>query len=290
MVLLMSACAPGGQAQPQATIVVGSKDFAEQFIIGEMYALLLENANFKVERKLNLGATPALQDALVNGKVDLYPEYTGTGLSIVLKMPTRSDPQQVYDTVAKEYKDRYKLIWLDRSPMNNTYALAMPQTSAARYGIKTMSDMAANADKLTMVGPPEMVEREDGLPGIKRVYGNFELKRFIPVDPNLRYKALNDMQADVVVGFATDGEISAYNLVVLKDDKGLYPPYQIAPVVRQQTLEAHPTIRNLLNALAPKLTDQVMQRLNNEVTGKKRAFADVAKEFLVQEGLIKGTK
>ncbi|HEY9647493.1 MAG TPA: glycine betaine ABC transporter substrate-binding protein, partial [Chroococcidiopsis sp.] len=165
-------------------------------------------------------------------------------------------------------------------------ALAMTQEGSEKFGVKTISDMAAKASELVMIGPPEFQEREDGLPGIKAVYGNFELKDYKAVDPGLRYKGLVDGEADVSVAFGTDGEVSAFNLVLLEDDKKLFPPYQIAPVVRQEVLDANPQIAEALNALAPKLTDATMQRLNYEVSGKQREPADVAKEFLTQEGLI----
>lgn len=270
-----------------ATIRVGSKDFTEQFILGEMYALLLENAGFKVERKLNLGGTPVTQAALENNQLDLYPEYTGTGLVTVLKLPPSSDAQAVFKSVSDGYKSKFNLTWLDPAPMNNTQALAMTQDGSTRFGVKTISDLAAHAGQLVMVGPPEFKEREDGLPGIMKKYGDFKLKEYKAVDPGLRYKALVDGQADVTVAFGTDGEIAAYNLVVLKDDKNLFPVYQVAPVVRQAVLDANPKVREVLNALAPRLTDDTMRRLNYEVSGKKREFADVAREFLQQQGLIK---
>lgn len=269
-------------------IKVGSKDFTEAFILGEMYSLSLENAGFKVERKLNLGGTPVAQAGLVGGQIDLYPEYTGTGLLTVLKLPAKTDQKEVFDTVAKSYQEKFKLVWLDPAPMNNTQALAMTQAGAKKFGIKTISDLAAKAQELTMIGPPEFEAREDGLPGIKKAYGNFEIKAYKGVDSGLRYKGLVDGQADVVVAFATDGEINAFNLVLLEDDKKLFPPYQVAPVVRQDTLEANPKIKEVLNAIAPKLTNSTMQKLNYEVSGNKKEPAAVAKDFLMKEGLIKG--
>jgi osmoprotectant transport system substrate-binding protein len=283
LAVIATSCAPA----KQATIRVASKDFTEQFILGEMYAQVLENAGFKVERKLNLGGTPVAQKALEANEIDLYPEYTGTGLLTILKQPAMSDRQQVFKIVADQYKQKYNLIWLDPAPMNNTQALAMTKDGAAKYGIKTISDMAAKAGQLVLAGPPEFQEREDGLPGIKKAYGDFNLKAYKAIDPGLRYKALVDGQADVVVAFGTDGEISAFNLVLLQDDKNLFPPYQVAPVVRKQVLDDNPKIAELLNAVAPKLTDAVMQKLNYEVSGNKREPADVAREFLKQQGLIK---
>jgi osmoprotectant transport system substrate-binding protein len=284
--LVLSACSGGGSAG-QATIRVGSKDFTEEFILGEIYAQLLENAGFKVERKLNLGGTPVAQQALLNKEIDLYPEYTGTALVTVLKLPVDSDAQRVYQTVSQQYKDQFKLIWLDPAPMNDTQALAMTSQRAGQLGIKTISDMVAHAGELVMAGPPEFQDREDGLPGLKRVYGNFTLKEYKSIDPGLRYQALTSGQADVVVAFSTDGEISAYKLVVLEDDKHLFPPYQVAPVVRQDVLDANPGIATALNAVAPKLTNDVMSQLNYEVTGNKKEPAQVAHDFLLQQGLIK---
>ncbi len=280
----LSACAGSGAGD---TIRVGSKDFTEQFIIGEMYALLLENAGYKVERKLNLGGTPVAHQALLANEIDLYPEYTGTGLLTVLKQPANSDPNAVFDTVSKEYKQKFNLVWLKPAPMNNTQALAMTQEGAKKYGIRTISDMAAKASQLRMIGPPEFAEREDGLPGLNKAYGDFTLKEYIPVEIGLKYKGLVDGQADVCVAFGTDGEISALNLVLLEDDKHLFPPYQVAPVVRQQLLDKHSDIQGILNKLAPYLTNETMQKLNYEVSGNKREPADVAKEFLKGIGLIK---
>lgn len=291
--LMVVACAGGGSGSgdsssgtPSTPIKVGSKDFTEQFIIGEMYALVLEKKGFQVDRKLNLGGTPVAQKGLETGQIDVYPEYTGTGLLTVLKLPVMSDPKAVFDKVAAEYKEKYKLVWLTPAPMNNTQALAMTQNGSTKFGIKTISDMATKANQLVMIGPPEFEVREDGLPGIKAKYGDFKLKAYKAVDPGLRYKGLVDGDADVAVAFGTDGEISAFNLIVLKDDKNLFPPYQVAPVARQEALDSHPGMADALNALAPKLTNETMQKLNYEVSGKQREPADVAKEFLTKEGLL----
>lgn len=280
---ILIACTGGAAKAP---IKVGSKDFTEQFIIGEMYALVLEKAGLKVERKLNLGGTPVAQAALQSGQIDLYPEYTGTGLLTVLKAPVMSDQKAVFDKVSSEYKQKFNLSWLEPAPMNNTQALAMTAEKAQKLGIKTISDMAAKAKELVMIGPPEFQEREDGLPGIKKAYGNFQLKAYKAVDPGLRYKGLVDGEADVAVAFGTDGEISAFKLVTLEDDKKLFPPYQVAPVVRQQVLDANPEVAKALNSLAPKLTNETMRQLNYEVSGKQREPAEVAKEFLTQQGML----
>ena len=267
-----------------ATITVASKDFTEEYILGEMYALLLENGGYKVTRKINLGGTPVVQQALLNNQVDLYPEYTGTGLLTVLKLPVMSDPKAVYDKVKSEYEKQFKLTWLEAAPMNNTQALAMTKAKASALGITTISDMVAKANQLILVGPPEFAEREDGIPGLKRVYGNFELKQFLPIDPGLRYQALTSGQADVAVAFGTDGEIAANDLLLLKDDKGLYPPYQVAPVIRQAVLNEHQDIATILNKWPGQLPDH-RKRCNNSTTksvAKNASSAAVAKEFLRQ--------
>jgi osmoprotectant transport system substrate-binding protein len=268
------------------TITVASKNFTESVIIGEMYAQLLEKAGFTVNRKLNLGATPVAQAALLNGDIDLYPEYTGTGLVTVLKLPVQHDPQAVYATVAAQYKQKYDLVWLDPAPMNDTQALAMTQAGSSQYGVTTISEMAAKASELTMVGPPEFQAREDGLPGLEKAYGPFTLKKYIPVAIGLQYQALTSDKADIAVVFSTDGQIAADKLVVLQDDKNLFPPYQVAPVVRQQTLTAHPQVATVLNQLAPLLTNEVMQQLNYSVDGKKMEPAAVAQQFLTSQGLL----
>ncbi len=282
-VVLLAAC---GGASGSKSVVVASKDFTEQFILGEMYAQLLEHNGFTVERKLNLGGTPVAQEAITTGQIDIYPEYTGTGLLTVLKLPVNSDPQAVYQSVADAYRDQWNLVWLEPAPMNNTQALAMTREGAEQHGVRTISDMAAKASELTMAGPPEFQEREDGLPGIMAAYGNFQLQEYRAVDPGLRYQALTSGQADVVVAFGTDGEIAAFDLVTLEDDRGLFPPYQVAPIVRGEILESYPEVEEILNGLAPLLTDDVMRQLNYEVSGNGREPADVAEEFLVQSGLV----
>lgn len=282
---VLTACSGQGTAA-KPTVIVASKDFTEQFILGEMYALLLEDAGYTVTRKLNLGGTPVAQQALLDKQIDVYPEYTGTGLLTVLKLPVMNDKTAVFNTVKQEYETQFGLTWLDAAPMNNTQALAMTKERAAELGIATFSDMVAKAGELILIGPPEFAEREDGIPGLKSVYGEFEFKEFKAVDPGLRYQALVNGEADVVVAFGTDGEIAAFGLVLLTDDKNLYPPYQVAPVIRKELVDQNPEIATILNSLAPLLTDDVMQGLNNEVSGNGREPAEVAREFLVEKGLL----
>ena len=270
----------------RATVKVGSKNFTEELILGEMYAALLEHAGLPVERRLNLGSTQVVMPALARGDVDLYPEYTGTALLVVLKAPPMSDRTAVYDFVKSRYASRYGLALLDPAPMNDTQALATSQAIATQYGLRTLSDCSRAAPKLRLGAPHEFLARPDGLPGLIKAYGGFAFAKVVPVDIGLKYKALLTGAVDVVVAFGTDGQIDADRLVVLEDDKHFFPPYAVAPVVRQQALQAFPAIAPALNKLAPLLTDTVMRRLNYQVDGARQEPADVAHAFLVESKLI----
>ena len=270
-----------------ATIKVGSKNFTEEFILGHMYAQLLEANGFKVERKLNLGATPIAHQALLNKEIDLYPEYTSTGLLEVLKLPEQKDRKQIFDTVKSEYEKRFQLTWLEPAPFNNTNTFAMTKQRSDELGIKTYSDLSQKAPNVVLGGPPEFLERQDTRRLIE-TYGGFKFKEVRQLDPGLRYQALLQGDIDVVVAFGTDGQIGGYDLVVLQDDKQFYPPYQVAPVIRQDTLQANPQIGGILNPLAPRLDDKTMATLNWMVDGPdKKEPADVARQFLSGQGLIK---
>jgi osmoprotectant transport system substrate-binding protein len=285
LALVLSACSGSAASAP---IKVGSKDFTEEFIVGEMYALMLENEGFTVERKHNLGGTPVAQAAITKGDIDLYPEYTSTGLITVLKQKPISDPAQILSTVKAEYEKQFQLTWLTASPFNDTNGLATTKAVADQYGIKTYSDLAAKAGELRLGGPAEFAEREDGVKGLQAAYGGFAFKEFKQLGTGpLRYDALKNGEVDVVVVFTTDARIAADNLVVLQDDKTFYPIYNIAPVVRQDTLQKNPKIAEALNKLAPLLTDDVITDLNAQVDIDKQEFAAVAKTFLQTAGLIK---
>jgi osmoprotectant transport system substrate-binding protein len=288
------------------TVRVGSKDFPESITIGEMYALLLENAGFSVERKLNLGGTVVAQEALVSDELDLYPEYTGTGLLVVLKKTVAdavgsatpvaasasstpvADPtvDAVYQYVKSQYEQQFSLTWLDQSQMNDSQALAVKRDFATEKGLTTISQLAelSQSEEITISAPSDFEEREDGLIGLEATYG---LKASVTgVAPGLKYQSFLDGDANVVLAFSTDAEIAINDLVVLQDDKGLWPPYYVAPVVRQAALETAPQIADALNALAPVLTTEKMVELNRQVIQDQTEPADVAKAFLQAEGLI----
>lgn len=286
LLLSLFAAAPLASCGGRDTIRVGSKNFTESLLLGELYAQLLEGAGQPVTRKLNLGTTDIAMAALQRGEIDLYPEYTGTALLDVLKAPSISDPARSYAFVRDAYAQRFGLVWLRPAPMNNTQALATTQALAARYGLRTLSDVSVKAQQLRLGAPPEFVKRLDGLPGLRRVYGGFAFKDIRLIDAGLRYQALLNGDVDMVVAFGTDGAIIADKLAVIVDDKHLFPPYQVAPVVRKAALDVHPTIAKTLDRVAPLLTDNVMRTLNNEIDGRaKREPSEVARDFIKQHGL-----
>jgi osmoprotectant transport system substrate-binding protein len=268
---------------------IGSKNFAEQYLLAEMYALLLEQDGHIVERKFGFIDIATAHAALLNGQIDLYPEYTGNAMLGILRQnsPPNFDASQTYATVANEYQKQFGLVWLQASPADNCVVIALRPDVARRYNITTLSQFALHANNFTLVGPPSFLDRADGLPGLALAYGPINLKAYLSVEPDLRYSTLGEAQADGVVGRMTDSGISAFRLVALQDDKGFFPSNRPAPVVRQATLEAKPMLRTVLDALAPKLTETALLQMNYEVTGQQKPYTTVAREFLQREGLLK---
>lgn len=273
-------------------IVVGSKNFTESKLTAEMYTQALENAGFTVERKFDLGTVDIAQAAIVKGDIGLYPEYTGTALLNVLKQTKDSnDPKAVYDKVAAGYLSQFKLVVLNPAPMNDTNGIAVTKAVADKYNLKTLSDLSKVADQLRFAAIPDFIgprSDTDGLGSLQKTYGGFKFKDTKSYEIGLRYQALLNNQADAVVAFSTDGEIAGYNLVLLEDDKQNFPPYQFAPVVRQDVLDTNPTIKDVLNAVSAKVTTAKISALNWKVDGpEKQEVQDVAKAFLKSEGLTK---
>lgn len=286
--LLATACGGGGGGAAP-TIRVGSKEFTEQFILGNMYQMLLEDAGFDATYA-SVGGTAENHAALLADQIDVYPEYTGTALLTQLEMtydPSMS-ADDVYNTVKAAYEEQYNLTLLDQTAFNNTYCLTMPQARAEEMGISTVSDLAAAAPDLTFGTTQEFTEREDGLPGLQETYGGFEFAEVVALDPGLLYSGLDEGDIDVTTCFGTDGQIAAMNLLVLDDDMHFWPPYPVAPVIRQDVLDENPEIADALNKLAPLLDGTTMSGLNWEVAGNGREADEVAREFLVDNGLISG--
>ncbi|HEV7326693.1 MAG TPA: glycine betaine ABC transporter substrate-binding protein [Bosea sp. (in: a-proteobacteria)] len=281
---LLAALASPAVAQ---TVKVGSKNFTEQYVLAEIYAAALENAGIKVVRKINLGGTLIAHQALTTGEIDLYPEYTGTALISVVKGKVQSDPDAVYKEVKDFYESNFKVTWLKPDAINNGYALLVRPETAAAHNLKTLSDLGKVASTLILGAGPEFSERADGLPGLKATYGAVfkEFKQFAKL--GLRYDALAAKQIEVANGFATDWQIADGKLVALDDDKNLFPPYYVAPVIRQDTLAANPKIAATLDALSPLLDNDTMRKLNARVEKDREEPKDVAKAFLKEKGVIK---
>ena len=268
------------------TVTVGSKNFTEQFVVAEIYAGALEAEGFTVRRRLNLGATLVAHEALKAGAIDLYPEYTGTGLLAVMKAPPETDPERVLAKVRAHYEKEFGLTWLTPSRVNNGNAILVRKETAEQYGLKTLSDLARAAPKLKLGGGSEFFDRYDGVPGLRQVYGIAfgDSRQFAAL--RLRYDALSGGQADVTNGFTTDWQISSGRYVVLGDDRHLFPPYFLAPVVRL-AVARNPRLVAVLDRVNARLDTAVMQELNRQVEVDKKEPRKVAAAFLAAQGLAR---
>lgn len=273
-------------------VSIGSKNFTESLIVGEMLGLLLEQNGFDVNRNLNLGGTVVAHESLVNGDIDAYVEYTGTGLMAILghDLPEidedeeKSLPQMVYDIVASEYPEEFDVVWLEPWGFNNTNALIMTRESAEEFGVTRTSDLKPLASEMTLGSDQEFRVRPDGLPQFEETYG-FSFEEVISGDIGLMYPALAKGEVDVIQGYSTDGRIQSLDLVLLEDDLGFFPPYFAAPVVRRQLLEKNPEVETLFNQLSGKIDDKTMAGINARVDVDNLEPIDAAREFLEAEGL-----
>jgi len=283
LIMIVAALCPFATtaiAQPADTFRIGSKNFTEQVILGELVAQLLERGtDLNIERRFGLGGSDICHAAMLNGELDCYVEYTGTGLLNILKREVIKYPDRAYRAVAAGYRKQFDLEWLPPIGFNNTYAIAVRPADALAHGWKTISDLAADADELRGGFTSEFMERPDGYPGLAEKY-DFTLGRTMDLDPGLMYDALANDQVDVICAFATDGRIAEYHLVVLEDDRAFFPPYDAAPVVRSETLAAHPRVREVLASLAGTIDDNAMRQMNYAVDVLKRSPAEVARMWI----------
>lgn len=266
---------------------VGSKNFTEQFIVAEIYAQALESAGIKAQTRTNLGATLIAHAALLNGDIDLYPEYTGTALAHVVKGDLSGSADQTYQTVKSYYEKNLHLTLLAPTHINNGYAIVVLPETAARYQLKTLSDLGPASKDLSFGAEGSFADRSDGLPGMSRVYG-IHFKEFRNLAKlGIRYSALTSKNIDVSFGFTTDWQIAQDRLVVLDDDKHLFPPYFLVPIIRQDTLAKNPKIADVLNKVSALLTNENMRAMNAAVERDKQEPKDVATAFLKEKGLLK---
>ncbi|WP_042404282.1 glycine betaine ABC transporter substrate-binding protein [Geomicrobium sp. JCM 19037] len=283
--LVLTACGGGSD---EDTVVVGGKDFTEQIILTHMVAELIEeNTELNVEREENLGNTEILTQGMMDGDVDLYIEYTGTSYITVLnhEIDPENPPtaEEVYNTVQEEYDAEYDIAWLDEFDFENRYSLVMRGADAA--DVADMSALADQTDELTLAHNANFGERPDGLDPMNDMYG-YSWGDTAQMDDGLMYDALRNEEVDVIAAFTTDGRIPAYDLEVIADDLNYFPPYYAAPIIMNDTLEANPELEDLLAQLGPLLTEETMAELNAEVDINAELEEVVARDFLIENGLI----
>lgn len=262
-------------------IVIGSKNFTEQIILGEILAQQIERmTDLQADRRLNLGGTLVCHEALAAGQIDTYVEYTGTGLTAILKESPSNDAGRVYERVKEVYKSRFGIEWTEPLGFNNTFAIIIRKADAESLNVKTISDAAPFTKKWTAGFGYEFIERQDGYPGLSKTYGLQFPSPPRVMDLGLTYKAVAERQIDFIAGNSTDGLISKLGLIVLDDDKHYFPPYDAVPLIRQQTVEKHPEVREALRQLGGKISEEQMRRMNYAVDGEHRDVKQVVREFL----------
>lgn len=272
-----SGCSKQGQGS-SPKVVVGSKDFTESLVLAEIYAKALEDNGYSVDRKFNIGGQGP-HAALVKGDIDFYPEYTGTGLTVILKEPALFDAKQVYDKVSSEYQKKFHLTWLKQANINDSQGLVITKKASDKYGIKTISQLQANASKIRYASNGSFDQREDGLVGLNKKYGKFQFKSEKVYNDGIKYQVLKNNQADLAVAYTTEGSLVDPQFVVLKDDKNFWPPYYVAPVIKDSVLKKNPKIAKILNAVSAKLDNPTIIKLNASVDIDKKEYKDVADNF-----------
>ena len=286
VLVLLSLRAPARAEAPSA-ITIGAKNFPESRILAEIMAQLIEDrTELSVERRANLGGTMVVFSALRTGQIDLYPEYTGTAWTVHLRRNERvADRLQVYAIVRDVFEERYDLTWLHPLGFENNYAIAMDERRAEELGVTKISDLVPLGAKLRAGVSHEFLNRPDGFEGLAATYG-LEVGDLRGMEHGLAYQAIGEGKIDFIDSYTTDGKLLRYDLRLLEDDAGFFPPYDAAPVVRQAVLQAHPELEGVINELGFRIDEETMQRLNAAVEEEKRSFEDVAREFLRDEGLV----
>jgi osmoprotectant transport system substrate-binding protein len=280
--LFLSACDPARDDH----IVVGSKNFPEQAILGEIFAQRLEKTtHLRVERRFYLAGSFICQQAILAGRIDLYPEYTGTALTAILKEKPQGTREQVYERVKSEYDRRFHLALSPPLGFNDTFAIEIRGEDARRLHLQTISQAAAYTPHWRAGFGYEFMERPDGYKGLAATYGLRFAEPPRIMDLGLLNRALKEKQVDLIAGNTTDGLIPALDLFVLQDDRNYFPPYEAVAVMREPTLARHPEVGQTLAELAGKISDQEMLQMNYAVEGQHRDIKDVVSEFLQTKGL-----
>jgi len=282
LLLVCAAC-----ASRTREIAIGSKNFTEQLILGELLAQYLgSECHMPVDKRFYLAGTYICQQALLAGRIDTYVEYTGTALAAILKQNALGDSQAVYQQVKEDYRRRFGLEVMPPLGFNNSFAMVMRGEDARRMGVSTLSQFAPFAPKMRLGVGYEFLERQDGYKGLVRAYGLKFAEAPRVMDLGLLYRALQNKSVDIVAGNNTDGLIAAFGLVVLEDDKHYFPPYDAVPIVRPELFQQCPEARGAFERLSGRITANDMRKMNYAVDGEKQDAAAVAREFLRREGLL----
>ena len=282
MALLLVGC-----GRRRRTIAIGTKNFTEQLILGEMLAQVIERtARLPIERRFYLAGSYICHQAILAGRIDMYVEYTGTALTAILKQPPQSDRAKVFEIVRNQYRQRFGLEVLPSLGFDNSFAMVMRGDEAKQYNLRTLSDLAAVAPHMRMGVGYEFLERPDGYPGLIKTYGLKFAESPRVMDLGLLYRALQSKQVDIVAGSNTDGLIAALGLVVLEDDRHYFPPYEAVPIVRPQMLQEQPPVQAAIQDLLGRISADDMRHLNYAVDGEKKDASQVVEQYLREHLLV----
>ena len=267
-------------------IVIGSKNFTEQLILGEIFAQHIENkTHLKVERRFYLAGTYICHQSILAGRIDIYPEYTGTALTAILKQPPKGTKQEVYNEIKSEYAKHFKLAIGQPLGFNDTFAMQIRGEDARKLNIKTISE-AAKYSPLWHAGfGYEFMERPDGYKGLAQTYNLHFAEEPRIMDLGLLARSLKEKRVDITAGNSTDGLIYAFDFYVLEDDRHYFPPYEAVPVLREEMLNKHPEVRQILDELTGKITEEDMRQLNYAIDGQHRNVTEIVSEFLKKKNL-----
>jgi len=267
-------------------IVIGTKNFTEQLVLGEIFAQQIENkTHLKVERRFYLAGTYICHQSILAGRIDIYPEYTGTALTAILKQPPKGTKQEVYNEIKSEYAKHFKLAIGQPLGFNDTFAMQIRGEDARRLNIKTISE-AAKYSPLWHAGfGYEFMERPDGYKGLAQTYNLHFAEQPRIMDLGLLARSLKEKQVDITAGNSTDGLIYAFDFYVLEDDRHYFPPYEAVPVMRQEMLNKHPEVKQILDELTGKITEEDMRQLNYAIDGQRRNVTELVREFLQKKNL-----
>jgi osmoprotectant transport system substrate-binding protein len=272
----------GGSDNSQKTITVGSKGFAENQIVAKCIQFALEEKGYKVEFIDKLDGE-VLQKAIETGTIDLYPEYTNTGIVSILKLDPIFDTDEAYRVAKEKYKEKYNIVWLEPSNINDTYCLVLSKKASEKYGIKTISELQAKAENIRAAQASSWEDRPDHLPALEAKYGKFNFKDKKIYDGGLKYQVLLNDQGDLTLGYTTDPQLEDGNLVTLQDDKQVWPPYYLVPIIKQEALDKYPEVEAIINGITKHLDTETIIKLSADVVIRHEEFTDVAEKYYKEQ-------